>query len=149
MSLDLQPSGSNQLGLRSGGQLVITILHLGAGWLFSSVSHLHRKYPNFRVVFFVGASGEMAVLHTYGSQRLRFSVCVHTACVVAVVCGGTASSGAGRCPGVRGAPGGSPGCTAGAGASEELPLGSGDCGGWGGWGTRRGRLVLAPRTEQL
>ena len=32
MSLDLQPSGSNQLGLRSGGQLVVTILHLGAGW---------------------------------------------------------------------------------------------------------------------
>lgn len=30
MSLDLQPSGSNQLGLRSGGQLVVTILHLGA-----------------------------------------------------------------------------------------------------------------------
>ena len=31
LSLDLQPSGSNQSGLRSGGQLVVTILPRGRG----------------------------------------------------------------------------------------------------------------------
>lgn len=47
MSLDLQPSGSNQLGLRSGGQLVVTISYWEAGWGWAGGSQCCRTTQRF------------------------------------------------------------------------------------------------------
>lgn len=67
-------------------------------------------------------------LHTHRSPRLQ-SECVCLLCLLRRCAGGHGIIRSWAVPGVRGAPGGSPGCRADAGASEEQRLGSGDCGG--------------------
>lgn len=94
---------------------------------FSSVIHLYRKYRNFQVGFCGRLRRNGGASHA-SLPEASVRVCVF-ALPVAAVCGGHGIIRSWAVPGVRGAPGGSPGCRADAGASEEQRLGSGDCGG--------------------